>query len=1002
MLFDFQKIIRKANWTLLFIGSAQFLLTAQRIELPKEPLRETMIGAPGREWINALSVNWQGQIAAAGVAGRSDNGGDDVYFLTFDDHLKRRHERRIGRSGDDGANHVTASPEGYYLLAGYSTTPGNRKNIKTKYFGGKDAWLLWLDETGRLERELVMGGPRDDEFIQVAVYPDGGLAVVGNYDQSAWLLRLDGTGKVLWEKKVQYHRLETKAHAAVLTVDNELFIVGRTKEDGVEHLWFAGYDASGNMISETIFPTAEAKDGQAIVELDRETLAIAGNVYDPRDRENGFYCTVRKTGELIAYKPLGGRESDAVFGLLRSWNGALVTAGSGRSFERGSRRDRAWIRVGDRSGKKQDDRYYGSKWDDEARTLLQHPDGRLLAAGFTGKNILKSRQAWVMELLPEAGKSKSNPARLKAVLGSNVAAAQPQRFLLPGHRGFVPIALENTDTFGFCGLRATLEPVGTSRASFLRTGTEALLPPAPAGGTVRTFLPFHLSEDIPPGRWSFKARVFHGKTQIGAEQIIELQVGEIEKPQLVLELPDSFSVDPLNPQLMSVTVHNAGHAPARGVVVSCANLPGLAAVPPVVIGDLAPGKQLKASISFRSTGLFAGGTAHFRAADADLASTDTKDVRLLVNAAEPPPKVDSSKNYVVAVWVSPNPDNYDHKEIVWNNNEITVQIKIVSNRPVEKRHFCLEINGRPCETGVKFDEVQIKGNKLSKTFRQTAVLKEGKNEIRAIVNNEAGKVQSEVITVLYTPSKPNLHIIAIGVPGSDLKYTARDAAGFARALGTGNTAFQNVFIDTLVTETQTTKTEVLKAFRRLQYRHSDLQIRPQDLLVVFVSSHGFSAEDGGFRIATADFDGPFMRETSLDFEKEILQYLQPIQCRKLMFVDACHSGAAFTRQSTGEQIATIAAGQKGINLLLSCRSNEYSYEDEAWGHGAFTKALLTAFKDFRQQSGGARYLDVNALFSKIEKEIPQLVAQKKPKTQTGQHPGMILTSGGGTTVLLGN
>jgi Caspase domain len=1001
MLSTFRKIIAKTCWTLVFTGSVGLPLNAQDIDLPKAPLRETMIGAPGREWINTMSVNWQGQVAAAGVVGKGDNGGDDVYFLTFDDELKRRYERHVGRSGDDGANHITASPEGYYLIAGYSTTPGNRKNSRTKYFGGKDAWLLWLDETGRLKRELVLGGPRDDEFIQVAAYPDGGLAVIGNYDQSAWLLRLDGTGKTLWEKKIQYHRLATKAHSAVLTFDNEIFIVGKTTENGIEHLWFAGYDADGKLISETIFPTDEAKDGQAIVELDRETLAIAGNVYDPRERENGFYCTVRKTGELIAYKSLGGREPDAIFGLLRSWNGALVTAGSGRSFERGSRRDRAWVRIGDRSGKKIDDRYYGSKWDDEARTLLQHPDGRLLAAGFTGKNVLKSRQAWVMELLPQGGKSKANPAKLKVVFGSGNVAGQPQRLLLPDHRGFIPIALQNTDSFGFCGLRATLEPVGNTREAFLRTGTEVLLPSVSTGAMMHTFLPFHLSEDIPPGRWSFKARVFHGKTPVGAEHILELQVGEIEKPQLVLELPDSFSIDQQNPQLLPIAVYNAGHAPARGVVVSCAALPGLAAIAPVIIGDLAPGKQIKTTVSFKYTGLFTGGTAHFRAADADLSNTETKDVRLLVHAAGPAPKVDSSKNYVVAVWVSPNPDNYDHKEIVWNNNEITVQIKIVSNRPVEKKHFCLEINGRPCETGVKFDEIQIKGNKLSKTFRQTAILKEGKNEIRAIVSNEAGKVQSEVITVLYTPSKPNLHIIAIGVPGGDLKYTARDAAGFARALGTDNKAFQNVFIDTLVTETQTTKTEILKAFRRLQYRHSDLQIRPQDLLAVFVSSHGFSTEDGGFRIAAADFDGPFMRETSLDFEKEILQYLQPIQCRKLMFVDACHSGAAFTRQSTGEQIANIAAGQKGINLLLSCRSNEYSYEDEAWGHGAFTKALLTAFQDFRRQPGG-RHLDVNGLFSKIEKEIPLLVAQKKPKTQTGQHPGMILANGGGGTVLFGN
>jgi Caspase domain len=999
----FEVCLRKSknNFLFLLLTIIAYQLSAQKIDLPKEPIREALIGMPGREWINALAVNWQGQVAAAGIAANGNHGGDDIYILTFDNLLNLRHENHIGRSGDDGANYIGTSAEGHYLVAGYSTAPKNYKKLKIKYFGGKDAWLLWVNESGRMEREIMLGTPADDEFVYAAPMPNGNIALVGNTDKSAWMLYIDPAGKVIREKKLRYHGLETRAKSALLTTNNELFIVGEAKEEGGGRLWLTGYDANGKMMCETIFPASKAKDGAAIVEIDSETLAIAGNVDDPHERENGFYCLIGKNGEVKKYRAFGGRETDVVTGLSTTWQGLLVTTGSSRSFERGSRRDRAWVRALDLDGDKKSERYYGSKFDDEARSILQHPDGRLFTAGYSGKNILRSRQAWIMQLGEPEKKIKAR--RLEVSIGAKVSTAKDQDFLMPGARSFLNIDLKNQDTAGVCGLRAVIEPIGSTPTTILSAGKDVMLPALAPGSTTHAYLPFRISSNAPAGRWRFKAQVYQGETAVGAPQVIECQIGTLDMANLVLNIRDTLVFDPAKPEPVVVTISNKGSAPARNAVLSCANLSGFEPLAPINLGDLQPGASVKIPVVLKAHGAFTGGNVYFRVADAELVNTAAKSLYIQPNVS---PVVASKtesgteKDYVVAIWVSPNPDNFDHKEMVWNDREITVQIKIVSNQPVERTNFCLEINGRPCDVGQKFDEVQIKGDRLSKTFRQTVTLTEGKNELRATIQNKAGQTQSEKMTVLYAPSKPNLHVIAIGVTGNDLKYTGRDAAEFARALATDNTAFQNVFIDTLVTEAQTTKTEILKAFRRLQYRHADLQIRPQDLLVVFLSSHGFGAAEGGFRIAAADYDGPFMSETSLDFEKELLAYLQPVQCRKLLFVDACNSGAATAQQNNGT-LVNIAAGQKDLNLVLSCRADEYSYEDESWKHGAFTQSLLSAFGDFRQKRDDTTpYLDVSSLFSRIEKDIPQLVARKKPKTKTEQHPLAVLTNGGGNIVLM--
>ncbi|MBK9337880.1 MAG: caspase family protein [Lewinellaceae bacterium] len=157
------------------------------------------------------------------------------------------------------------------------------------------------------------------------------------------------------------------------------------------------------------------------------------------------------------------------------------------------------------------------------------------------------------------------------------------------------------------------------------------------------------------------------------------------------------------------------------------------------------------------------------------------------------------------------------------------------------------------------------------------------------------------------------------------------------------------------------------------------QILPKDLLVLFVSGHGLGAYDGSFRLAASDYDGPFLQETSLDFEQEIVNYLQRLPCHKIFFVDACHSGT-----TSGSGLAGIAGRKNNLNMLVSCQADEYSYEDDAWRNGAFTHALVLGLQAFATQPAGLdknhdMALDIGELFAFVQKEVPGLVEKK---TQT--------------------
>ncbi|NUO02922.1 MAG: caspase family protein, partial [Saprospiraceae bacterium] len=762
-------------------------------------------------------------------------------------------------------------------------------------------------------------------------------------------------------------------------------LTGYVEENGDQRMWLTGMDAEGNLLFEKIFPVSQAIRGNSIARLDKNTMVIAGDVTDKALRRNGFFCKVSLRGEILAYKSLGGREDDFLAAVQPLQDGRIALAGKSKSFLRGSRRDRAWVVITDQEGNLLEERYYGSKTNDESSWLLQSHEGSLFSGGFSSQQILKAEQAWVFKLGHSFNvRPPEQPLSLKpgAVYYSNGT------FMEPGGRAFFNLTLNNEDK-GLIGLKAVIEVENafSGTAVLQETALPVLLPnDAPILG-----LPLFFQENTTLGTQRFKVRVYQGTRLISDAAFFNINIGAVTSPRLALSLLSQPSDNQLG-----IEVHNAGNSAAQGVSLFVSSDRSGALPDQHYIGEIPAGETRQKIFPFSPVGM--DGLVTIRVADATLLVTDT----LVIQPKLPettPVKMDTTgkRDYLTAIWFSPNPDQFDRKEIVWSEGEIIIQVKVVSNKGLDKQHFCIEINGQPCVQGMKFEEVEMKGSRFSKTFQQRIKLGEGVNSLRAFVQNEAGKTETEPLKIIYTPRKPNLHVLSIGVPAVDLKYTTKDARDFVQALTSTklkNTAFQAVFLDTLFVEATTTKTEILKCLRRMQYRFDDRQIAPQDLLLVFISSHGLSLGEGGFRIAASDFDGPFVEETSLDFEKEIVDYLRPTACRQLFVLDACHSGTADSRTKTSG-MAEWAASQHQLNMLVSCRAEEYSYEDDQWENGAFTEGLIEAIRVFasRPQSidlNNDKKLDMKELFVFVNKRVPELVQTKRPKPPTSQHPMMIL------------
>jgi|GEM_PF-1570852 len=949
--------------------------------LPEQPLRERLTGEGGAEKIVSIAENWQGGIAAVGTASRGDNGGSDIYLLLTDKGFNKQSERQIGRSGDDGATHIIQTFDGRWLVTGYSEMPKKNARLRERYFGQRDGWVLLLDETGQTKQEFIFGGPDDDEFTNAFQLQDGSFVLTGTSAAAAWWMHVTAEGKVIKEKKLRYHDLPTHILSAAMSKNGQVVATGYVEENDGQRMWLAGFDQDGTLEFEKIFPQSQAACGNSIVSIDDHTMAIAGYVEDKQLRGNGFFCTVSLRGELKTYQSLGGREDDNILALQPLQNGHIALAGRSKSFLRGSRRDRAWVVIADRQGNQLEENYYGSKANDEAACLLQCSDGSLFMAGFSSQHVLKAEQAWVFQL---SRSLQNRPPEQPIAFQLSPVHYPNSTFIEPGGRAFVVLQTQNEEP-GISGLRAVIEV--SNDFGEKQVLQEIQLPVFLPGKYQEAGLPLFLSEQVGRGAQRFNVQLYQGTRSVSEAVSFTANMGAYTSPNLGLSLLS----DPSS-EAWEIAINNSGNGAAQGVsLFVSANPPG-ANPDQHYIGEIPVGETRRKVLPAKPAG------ASIRVADATLQFTDTlliKPKQIEVAAV----KIDTTgkREYLTAIWLSPNPDQFDRREIVWPEGEIIIQVKVVSSKGIDKQHFCIEINGQPCVQGTKFEEVEMKGTRFSRTFQQRIQLGEGLNSLRALVRNEAGQVETEPLKIVYAPRKPNLHVLAIGVPAVDLKYTTKDARDFVRALTAGkldNEAFQAVFFDTLFTEATTTKTEILKCLRRMQYRFDDRQIAPQDLLLVFISSHGLSLGEGAFRIAASDFDGPFVEETSLDFEKEIVNYLRPTGCRQLFILDACHSGTADAPHKISG-MSEWAARQQRLNMLVSCRAEEYSYEDDKWENGAFTEGLIQALHAFSTRPeqldlNADKKLDMAELFSFISIRVPELVQTKRPKPVTGQHPMMIL------------
>ncbi len=249
-----------------------------------------------------------------------------------------RWQHTLGGFSEDNLFALLPTPDHGYILGGFSNSAvSGEKTAASK--GGNDYWLIKLDSVGNLEWQKTIGGSEEDLLNAITLCPGGGYLVSGtsgsgvggdktdtSRDDPAtaafmagdvWLVRLDDTGHMLWQKTYGGHYADGGN-----TIYNDDLI------NNMYHVTQVTATADGGFIVGTTASSGVSGDKTEINRTENNaTLSSLFMIF-------GDYWVFKldASGNMQWQKTLGGEDNDRLAAVRQTTDGGYMVGGTSESF----------------------------------------------------------------------------------------------------------------------------------------------------------------------------------------------------------------------------------------------------------------------------------------------------------------------------------------------------------------------------------------------------------------------------------------------------------------------------------------------------------------------------------------------------------------------------------------------------------------------------------------------------------------------------------------------
>ncbi len=358
--------------------------------------------------------------------------------------------------------------------------------------------------------------------------------------------------------------------------------------------------------------------------------------------------------------------------------------------------------------------------------------------------------------------------------------------------------------------------------------------------------------------------------------------------------------------------------------------------------------------------------------------------------------------------------NADEFPFTTSSQNVELSLRCVDSKYKLDR-ILVRVNGVPVhgKKGLSIRDMNLRsvGKKVP------VLLAPGNNTISVSVMNEKGvESLADNLDIAYTPAEaklPDLHLFTIGVSKYeqsqfDLKYAAKDASDISSMFTAAHAPFAQVYTHH-ITDGEVTTESVEKMKQALSETTVD------DVVCVFFAGHGLLDGDLNYFLAShnVNFEEPGDKGIPYEMLEDLLDGI-PAR-KKLMLIDACHSGeidkeevAVVSNVPTNEgDVVFRAVGSSGIQqvglnnsfelmkelftdirknsgamIISSAGGTEYAMEGDQWNNGVFTFSFLDGLKNGAADLNGDQKIMMSEINEYIRGKVSELTdGRQRPTTR---------------------
>ncbi|MBJ6110675.1 T9SS type A sorting domain-containing protein [Hymenobacter sp. BT523] len=413
----------------------------------------------------------------------------DYWMFKMDAQGNKLWEKRYGGSGDDRLIKVLPSPDGGYLLCGWTDSPTGF-DVTAPARGDRNYWVVKTDVQGNMLWNKRYGSAASEMLYTAIATPDGGYLLSGNTggplvgpsgDRSmatrgpmdVWTIKIDALGNKQWDN--------------LLSGDGGIYVYGAANipgggyallalpfgpvsgdvtgpSNGNEDLWLVKLDATGNKVWDRLYGGSGYDSPHALLATADGGLLLAGSSGSPISgdvSQGGGGLWLLKLDAMSAKQwdhVYSGTAIDRIIDIKALPNGDYTLLGRTRaSPQTPSTSDLELLNVAP-SGSQRWAQSVGGASNELGNNMAVLANGDLLLAGTSDSNVGRDKTAnsrgvadiWVVKMSTSTGALSTATQLLNAKISvyPNPINASRVSLALSGLREQAPVKVECLNALG--------------------------------------------------------------------------------------------------------------------------------------------------------------------------------------------------------------------------------------------------------------------------------------------------------------------------------------------------------------------------------------------------------------------------------------------------------------------------------------------------------------------------------------------------------------------------